>query len=268
MCGGAQAHLIEATDGVAYVVKFLNNPQHRRIVINEWITSMILGHLGISTPDSVIINIAPDFIRNNPEVYLQIRSGRSPPSRGPHFGSQFVDESNQIALYPYSQSTAVGRVANLSHFCGVLVVDKWLGNTDARQVVFNKVPGVHSQSFVARMIDNGNVFDGGNWRFEDSPLRGPYLGRVYEQVRSLDAFEPWLTAVANFPEKLLEDTFQRMPAPWRCGDTETAFEILLNQLMLRRRRVSDLICACRDQPAHPFPNWGNAALGSLHSVCR
>jgi hypothetical protein len=263
MSGGAQAHLIEATDGITYVVKFLNNPQHRRIVINEWITSMILGHLGISTPASVIINIAPNFIRNNPEVYLQIRSGQSPPSRGPHFGSQFLGESNQIAFYPYLPSTAVGSVANISHFCGVLVVDKWLGNTDSRQVVFNKVPGVHSPSFVAQMIDNGNVFDGGNWRFEDSPLRGPYFGKVYEQVRSLDAFEPWLTAVANFPEKVIKDTFEGMPASWRFGDTDAAFEILLNQLMRRRRRVSDLIYACRDQPAHPFPNWDSAALGAF-----
>lgn len=256
MCGGAQAHLIETTDGIAYVVKFLNNPQRPRIVINEWITSMIFNHLGISTPDPAIVNIAPDFIRNNPEVYIQLRSGRSPPSCGPHFGSRFVGATNQIAGYPRVPNAIMGSVANLSHFCGALVVDKWLGNTDSRQAVFNKIPGIRSPtSFVAQMIDNGNVFDGSNWRFEDSPLRGPYFGRVYERVYSLEAFEPWLTAVANFPENLLEDTFQRMPASWRSGDTEAAFKKLRGQLMRRRARVSDLILACRNQHAHPFPNW-------------
>ena len=35
MRGGAQAHLIEAHDGNYYVVKFRNNPQHRRILVNE-----------------------------------------------------------------------------------------------------------------------------------------------------------------------------------------------------------------------------------------
>jgi hypothetical protein len=35
MRGGAQAHLIQAADGHHYVVKFLNNPQHRRILVNE-----------------------------------------------------------------------------------------------------------------------------------------------------------------------------------------------------------------------------------------
>jgi hypothetical protein len=36
MRGGAQAHLIEADDGHFYVVKFRNNPQGRRILVNEW----------------------------------------------------------------------------------------------------------------------------------------------------------------------------------------------------------------------------------------
>jgi hypothetical protein len=31
MRGGAQAHLLEADDGDYYIVKFQNNPQHRRI---------------------------------------------------------------------------------------------------------------------------------------------------------------------------------------------------------------------------------------------
>ena len=54
MRGGAQAHLIEAADGHCYVVKFLNNPQHRRILINEWIASVFLRHLGFSTPEAAV----------------------------------------------------------------------------------------------------------------------------------------------------------------------------------------------------------------------
>ena len=37
MRGGAQAHLLLADNGRYYVVKFKNNPQHRRILVNEWI---------------------------------------------------------------------------------------------------------------------------------------------------------------------------------------------------------------------------------------
>jgi hypothetical protein len=256
MRGGAQAHLIEMVNGSSYVVKFTNNSQHPRILINELIASTVFRHLGILTPDTAVVNVSAAFIRNNPDAYVDLASSRATPTRGSHFGSRFASISDKIAVYDFLPDTLLDSVANLSDFCGVLVADKWLGNTDSRQSVFTRVKNINRKvSFVAQMIDNGCVFDGGNWRFEDSPLRGPYFGRVYEQVRSLDAFEPWLTAVANFPEKLLKDTFQRMPASWRFGDTETAFEILLNKLIRRRERVSELILACRDQPAHPFRNW-------------
>ena len=43
MRGGAQAHLLEADDGHWYVVKFRNNPQHRRILVNELLCSSVAG---------------------------------------------------------------------------------------------------------------------------------------------------------------------------------------------------------------------------------
>jgi hypothetical protein len=256
MGGGAQAHLIESGEGSFYVVKFTNNPQHPRVVINEWIASVVLQHLGISTPDTAIVNISRNFILDNPEVHIQLRSSRTPPTCGPHFGSRFAGETGQKVTYSRLPNAILGRVANLADFCGVLVADKWLGNTDSRQSVFVRAPGANlPASFVANMIDNGQAFDGGHWRFEDSPLRGPYSGRVYEHVRSLKAFEPWLRAVATFPETILEEAFQRAPLLWRCGNSEAAFGKLLKQLMQRRERVDHLIYACRAQASNPFPNW-------------
>ena len=34
MRGGAQSHLMRCDDGNYYVVKFQNNPQHRRVLVN------------------------------------------------------------------------------------------------------------------------------------------------------------------------------------------------------------------------------------------
>lgn len=55
MRGGAQAHLMEADDGRFYIVKFQNNPQHRRILVNEMIAGVFLKYLQISTPDAAAI---------------------------------------------------------------------------------------------------------------------------------------------------------------------------------------------------------------------
>src|SRR2546426_415501 len=37
MRGGAQSHMLTASDGHAYVVKFTNNPQSVRVLANEWL---------------------------------------------------------------------------------------------------------------------------------------------------------------------------------------------------------------------------------------
>jgi len=44
MRGGAQSHLLEADDGQFYIVKFQNNPQHRRILVNELVASAPIRH--------------------------------------------------------------------------------------------------------------------------------------------------------------------------------------------------------------------------------
>ncbi|HEY6340483.1 MAG TPA: HipA family kinase [Bryobacteraceae bacterium] len=72
MRGGSQAHLLEAADGRFYVVKFLNNPQHRRILINEWISAAFMSFLGLSTPGVAMIRITEEFLKANPDVYMQL----------------------------------------------------------------------------------------------------------------------------------------------------------------------------------------------------
>ncbi|OYW08354.1 MAG: hypothetical protein B7X34_08835, partial [Acidobacteriia bacterium 12-62-4] len=66
MRGGAQAHLLEADDGRWYVVKFLENPQHRRILVNEWMAGGILPYLRVACPETRLIELSPGFLRDNP----------------------------------------------------------------------------------------------------------------------------------------------------------------------------------------------------------
>src|SRR5215471_16750624 len=101
MRGGAQAHLIEGEDGCFYVVKFLNNPQHRRILVNELVCSIFLRYLQISCPDAAIIEVTPEFLKANPQMSLEmgIHSLRVTPGR--HFGSKFPGDPAQLAVYDF-----------------------------------------------------------------------------------------------------------------------------------------------------------------------
>src|SRR5580765_4612525 len=89
MRGGAQAHLLEADDGNFYVVKFRNNPQHRRILVNELIASALLDYLRISAPPTAFIQVTADFLQANPDACLTLGSRRVAVEPGWHFGSRY-----------------------------------------------------------------------------------------------------------------------------------------------------------------------------------
>ena len=57
MRGGAQAHLLEADDGHWYVVKFRNNPQHRRVLVNELLAATLLDYLKVSAPETALLRV-------------------------------------------------------------------------------------------------------------------------------------------------------------------------------------------------------------------
>jgi hypothetical protein len=49
MRGGSQAHLMRCSDKHYYVVKFQNNPQDRRVLVNELLGTLLARLLGLPT---------------------------------------------------------------------------------------------------------------------------------------------------------------------------------------------------------------------------
>jgi hypothetical protein len=259
MRGGAQSHLLEADDGHAYVVKFRNNPQHRRILINELLASVFLDYLKISAPETALLHVSAGFLSANPEVHLTLGSRRLDVEPGWQFGSRYPGDPSRIAVYDFLPDALLPSIVNLDDFRGILVFDKWAGNADGRQCIFyraNVKAGRESRpGFVARMIDHGYAFNGPYWDFPDSPLQGLYPRRlVYESVGSLDDFQPWLDLLRHLPEEVMDSAWKRVPPDWIEGE-EDALERLLDDLFERRRRVADLIEGARNTRVNPFPNW-------------
>ena len=223
MRGGAQAHLLECDDGHFYVVKFRNNPQHRRVLVNEWIASAFLNYLQISTPETAIVNVpaefsgreTPKFISNSaPAASRSSPAGTSDPAIRAIPPKSWFTISSRMCCWTKSSTG--------DEFLGALVFDKWIGNADARQAIFFRArleqrPAAASgirerQGFVAHMMDHGYIFDGPHWLFTDSPLQGLYFRpSVYLQVRSFRDFEPWLDQVVHFPEEIVDQALKQIP---------------------------------------------------------
>jgi len=114
---------------------------------------------------------------------------------------------------------------------------------------------IKSSGITTNTIDHGFACNGPHWDFSDAPLQGLYARRqVYDSVRSLADFEPWLTQVISFPEEVMDAAWKSVPPDWIAGEEDALLE-MLERLFARRKRVPDLIEACRGARPDPFPNW-------------
>jgi hypothetical protein len=203
--------------------------------------------------------VGASFLEANPEVHLTLGTRHIAVEPGWHFGSRYPGDPARTAVYDFLPDALLPKVANLDDFRAILVFDRWVANADGRQCVFYRALLRQSASahpgFVARMIDHGFAFNGPYWDFPESPLQGLYARRlVYEDVRSLDDFQPWLDQVRHFPEEVMDLAWKSIPADWIAGE-ETELEQLLERLYERRKRIPELMGACREARTTPFPNW-------------
>jgi len=78
--GGAQSHLLRASDGNCYVTKFQNNPQHIRVLANEMLATRLGVALGLPMPQVEVIEVSEWLIEHTGELRIQL-AGHSIPCR-------------------------------------------------------------------------------------------------------------------------------------------------------------------------------------------
>lgn len=254
MRGGAQSHLMRCADENYYVVKFQNNPQGRRILANELLGTRLAARLGLPVPPPAVVDVREDLIRHTEDLVMQLGRGRAPCQAGRQFGSRYPGPPAETVVYDFLPDEQLGATRNLADFCGMLALDKWACNTNGRQAIFFRPRG--EDSYQARMVDQGFFFNACEWNFPDAPLRGLYARhRVYESVRGMESFEPWVTRIEEkIDEAVLEELAGEIPPEWYEFDLD-ALERMLEQLLRRRSRVRELILSAWKSTAQPFPHW-------------
>ena len=270
MRGGAQSHLMRCSDENYYVVKFQNNPQHRRILVNELLGTRLAALLGLPTTAVALIHVSEELIRLTPELCIEMPRARIPCQAGLQFGSRYPGDPRKLMLFDFLPDEQLRQVENLYQFAGMLVFDKWTCNTNGRQTLFFRedLRPPHEQGdshathedreYETVMIDQGFCFNAGEWNYPDAPLRGLYArNRVYEGVTGMESFAPWLERLdRSITERVLGKIRGEIPAEWYGDDDDyDAVTRLLEQLYRRRTQVSELLLAAKNTSRHPFPNW-------------
>jgi hypothetical protein len=259
MSGGTQAHLIRANDLTYYVVKFVNNPQHRRILVNELLSSLLLNHLCLPTPPVALVRLDATFIRQNSDVHIQTKHLRIQPPVGQHFGTAYPGSPLTDVVYEYLPDVMLSRVTNIDAFIGILAFDKWIGNTDSRQCIFSRSK-TDPASFEVQFIDNGHALDGYAWGFVDSPLKGPYFrSAVYRNLRHWPDLESSIEQIKHFPETVIASTVDQLPMEWFDKDI-SQLQQLLEQLVRRRARIAELLAETIWNCPASFSRWQNRSF--------
>ena len=276
MRGGAQSHLMRCADGHYYVVKFQNNPQHRRILVNGLLGTRLASRLGLPTAPVAIIEVSEELIRLTPDLVMEHPRHRFPCHAGPQFGSRYPGDPRRLTLHDFLPDQQLQQVENLHDFAGMLVFDKWTCNTNGRQTLFladlsptgglgADVVGTSSGAatplgaaggYRTLMIDQGFCFNAGEWKFPDAPLRGLYArNRVYESITGMQSFGPWLERLEQrITERVLDDISRDIPSEWYEDDYDSLLR-LLEQIFRRRTRVPELLLEAKKSNRQPFPNW-------------
>lgn len=252
MRGGAQAHLMRAEDGHYYVVKFQNNPQHLKVLANEFLATRLVEQLGLPVPATEIIAVSRWLVQNTPELKIEMAGHSFPCQPGLQFGARYVCDPFAGQVFDYLPESMFEQVKNPEAFAAILPADKWLGNADGRQAVFWRKAG--EKKYKVSFIDQGYCFNAGEWTFPDLALHGVYYRNyVYAHVAGWDAFEPWLSRIEKFSPKALRDIAGDIPPEW-CDNWE-GLNALVETIIQRRSKVRDLISAFRDSSRNPFPAW-------------
>jgi hypothetical protein len=259
MRGGSQSHLMRCSDGHYYVVKFQNNPQHRRILANEMLATRLAAALGLPTAPMSPIYVPERLIEMTPHLSMEMAKSQIPCEPGMQFGSLYLGEPGDLSAHPSVPRREWDLVENRADFAGMFVFDKWTCNTDGRQVLFQRGTSdspPQAARYKAVMIDQGFCFNGGGWSFLDSPIRNFYFDwEVYRGVLNLDSFEPWLGRLeSEIDLNALVEATRGIAAEWYEFDTP-ALQALLERLDRRRHTIREMLFhACQRAPL-VFPNW-------------
>ena len=167
--GGAQSHLLRASDGACYVTKFQNNPQHIRVPANEMLATNLGLALGLPMPRVEVIEVSDWLIEHPEDLRINLGDSKIPCLRGRQSGSLYVGCESPGMTFDYLPRELLRGIVNVGDFARVLVLDKWTCNSDGRQAIFcRKTP--RSQRYAATFIDQGYRFNAGEWTFPGVPV--------------------------------------------------------------------------------------------------
>lgn len=253
MRGGSASLLVCDTQADLWVTKFEKNPQHFRVVQNELLATHIARTIGLTVPETTIIDVTHSTLTD----WRSVNGGRTRPRLtyecGLQFGSRYVAPIARGPSVTFVTSRDWSRVTNAQERVGVLLLDLWLCNTDGRQAVFSEAE--EEDKLKAFWIDFGHAFGEALWQLEQAPLwRIVNPHPALATLKGWSDVNTWTSRIAAFSLNSLYELFLSMPACWRSG-LEADFDDLLVNLEHRRSKLEAIFRDVVSVNTSTFLSW-------------
>jgi hypothetical protein len=179
--GGSQPILAEASDGLLYVIKYINNLQGPNLLFNESAGSELFHANALAVPNWMPIFISDSFLDHNPDSWMQTPTGRLRPVSGLCFGSRFLG-GDDIRILEILPGTSFLRVRNRESFWLAWMIDICANHADNRQAIFDE----DAEGWLnAHFVDSGHLFGGPKGELHLPFLASRYLDpRIYQSISS------------------------------------------------------------------------------------
>ena len=118
--GGAQSHLLRASDGACYVTKFQNNPQHIRVLANEMLATNLGLALGLPLPRVEVIEVPDWLIEQTEDLRINLGGAKLPCRSGKQLGSLYVGSESPAMTLDYLPRELLERGLTLGTSLGFL----------------------------------------------------------------------------------------------------------------------------------------------------
>lgn len=238
--------------GEEYVVKFLQNPEGKKALVNEYVCAKIAIELELPLAHPNLINIDEIFIKDYGEDIKKHINAEIEP--GVHFGTKKIQK-----VFPINTSAILGKARNTNVIPDVVLFDHLICNTDRGSNGGNLIFDYTNKKIV--VIDHTHAFDIGplwdehqlNQRVGETIEPLDMSGYIYSKlVPYIDGYNPFSNILSNI-RKLSFDTLtnimNNIPQSWSVTDEEK--KMLVKYLMDRIERVDEILYCIQPQ----LPRW-------------
>lgn len=257
MKNGVTKPYILNCSGEEYVVKFLQNPDGNKVLINEFVCANIAKFFDLPLAEPALVNIDKQFIEDYGEEINNHVGEKVEP--GIHFGTKLIKKA-----YPINTSQILKQTINTNIIPSLILFDHIINNKDRDSNRGNLLIDYERKMLV--VIDHSHVFDiGPLWDEHQLKIRiGEKIspldmtGYIYHKLISyIDGHNPFsgvLYKVEHISSESLSNIMYKIPSTWNINNNEKA--VLVDYLLDRIERVDEILTNLK-----PFlPKWKGGSL--------